>query len=1603
MASPLDISESEAREIVLEVSRANGWYDPELDATLHPTVLESIANLRRQVADSVETIADDIGSVRGRFILELTQNVEDCTFSLTNSTPWLSFEVHPERIIVESNQDGFDANDVSQICRTGRSWKRLQHGFVGEKGIGFKAVFQVASRVHIQSNAFSFYFVYRRDGTVVERLGLLTPLLADDPIPTDQRPLTRMTLTPNNTPYDNLIAHFDNVHPTLLLFLSKIQKISITVHRQPRGTTSTTFSKEAPLEDTPANLTLLFKTVREEVELSDTDPEISRYYIFRNQITALPEDEARPERNECELVLAFQVDGSDHPIKPTHYDVFAYLPIGNFGFNFLIQADFILQASREEVKSDSEWNKDILSAIVGNFCNAILDFCSRDGPLRYRWVEYLPSRTAFQTHHFWRELPREIIDGLKNINILYLHGTSELRKPESVRTLPPDYLDNNGSPLFRDRPGRYSKYLSLEYGLENINTLKDLFDIRDIEDLAMCHRINHDLRCPDSRMKSGETSDNWHSRVAHLIISILDRSPGTDIETMIFENLPLIPLNDGRWVTAVETNLYFPAETGPAIPQDIIITIDPESIINEAREELFEVLGATECPPDEVVNKIWQEYSTRNGGAADLASSKLHLSYLYWHVEDTSNPGFSHLWIYDDNERRINTRRTDVPVYLSSEDEYGPHALFRGALPELSVPFLNPSYLDLISPITRHTRQHDTSWTDWLKQALIIRDVPRLRFSAGSLSTEFRHILQHRPNKIVGTLKTYWATYRPQITESIVEEIKAANVSCWGVLPTQLKFTYFPTEGLINESVNLGIMSRFPFLENDTLPGYTDSPEDWAFLGRFGVQFEANIKFYLEILRQHEIRLQKAWNWAKTDILNTYSSISDHYSEMNKEIIVEAFHRENLILDPSCFQPNSTGPRWIDIDSCVWKGPQDILDKTPLYSVSEYRTNRRIARLFHEEILEIQNADWNDYAIFTKPNNNIFEDEVLIYVPSTNQWYPPSRCLWSSPVPIEGMAVIGTDYPEGLTDFFLTHLRISPASLPTLVEALRTLGERRSSVESIKEMIKAINRMDPTRQDLEPLATCNVLPIRRHASRGNIALGNFWETFAIIDNTKLSAIFWEHVDLLDFSLEEVHEMAPFLEGLGLQTKYLSRLCTIQTASGEDGVIDERLTREFTDRAYEILRIAVSHRTPKAPRPLYDQLLASLILKTDSISTTYTLHHTNGCITGPMSQSTGYVHIQNQENGFQIFVPRLGSKREVCYKMHLPEALAKAIEIPKSCREHVSLVLNSSIPVIDDLLETVGVGHVPGIEAIPRRVVDSSDEEEEEEAVVISPERTSRVIANGLFGVSPVNRASIEISEGGSAPPLNVSSPQLLLEPEPDYIPNIPIQGIFGNVDAYTQLLSHVIRIARQTNLPRSDFPAAPGNGRYLPGYDHQAAFGVRELNQMRHDSKIGAAGELFVYEILLNTLYPYFGTENWRSTIRHLVTVHPNYRGMASWNELETSDIVYRDTNSHLTRLLIHLGYLDNIWIESEPEYFIEVKTTTGNSADRFFMSHNQYNMMQANALRQGYTSAQIYMICRVYDLGKDSMNLKIYVDPEAHRQRNALLFAANWTVRPSA
>jgi hypothetical protein len=108
-------------------------------------------------------------------------------------------------------------------------------------------------------------------------------------------------------------------------------------------------------------------------------------------------------------------------------------------------------------------------------------------------------------------------------------------------------------------------------------------------------------------------------------------------------------------------------------------------------------------------------------------------------------------------------------------------------------------------------------------------------------------------------------------------------------------------------------------------------------------------------------------------------------------------------------------------------------------------------------------------------------------------------------------------------------------------------------------------------------------------------------------------------------------------------------------------------------------------------------------------------------------------------------------------------------------------------------------------------------------------------------------------------------------------------------------------------------------------------------------------GLLQVYECLENLGLPSFDWDNWTSTIRREVLIHPEYRLMGPWpGRHETSDLIYKDDDSILTTYLIGAGYLDaDVWANATPEYLIEVKTTTRDFSDRFYMSRNQYRMVR--------------------------------------------------------
>lgn len=162
-----------------------------------------------------------------RFMYELIQNVDDCTYlNAEDQVLDIAFDYNKGLIILDYNESGFTPRDVFSITNEGDSAKIIsEKECIGEKGIGFKSVFGLAQKVLIQSNRFEF---------ILEKERSTIPKFND--IITEKPPkTTRLTLfveekTCRET-FSNFIELYSDRGAILkenpIVFLNKLKRLTI--------------------------------------------------------------------------------------------------------------------------------------------------------------------------------------------------------------------------------------------------------------------------------------------------------------------------------------------------------------------------------------------------------------------------------------------------------------------------------------------------------------------------------------------------------------------------------------------------------------------------------------------------------------------------------------------------------------------------------------------------------------------------------------------------------------------------------------------------------------------------------------------------------------------------------------------------------------------------------------------------------------------------------------------------------------------------------------------------------------------------------------------------------------------------------------------------------------------------------------------------------------------------------------------------------------------------------------------------------------------------------------------------------------------------------
>lgn len=267
---------------------------------------------------------------------ELIQNAEDNKYTQAKAKGleiYLSFSLYKDKVVIESNEDGFCEEDVRAICSTGESTKTKIQGYIGEKGIGFKSVFKVAKKVHIQSGPFSFSFEHTKDSGD-DGLGMITPIdELYDKLPEGVG--TRLTLTLlDPSSFEQRAKDLRTVPNTLLLFLTKLNALYINIY--PQNESSTKLRYISPTMPDP-NMKVI--TITTTVD-GDSTESSEYFYVAKRRIKNLPHDEARKHTSESTIVLAFPITKDSEPIVNQQH-VYAFLPLRLAGFTVCISSSDI--------------------------------------------------------------------------------------------------------------------------------------------------------------------------------------------------------------------------------------------------------------------------------------------------------------------------------------------------------------------------------------------------------------------------------------------------------------------------------------------------------------------------------------------------------------------------------------------------------------------------------------------------------------------------------------------------------------------------------------------------------------------------------------------------------------------------------------------------------------------------------------------------------------------------------------------------------------------------------------------------------------------------------------------------------------------------------------------------------------------------------------------------------------------------------------------------------------------------------------------------------------------------------------------------------------
>ncbi|KAF9876102.1 ino80 chromatin remodeling complex protein [Colletotrichum karsti] len=940
-----------AKNLVKDIAKEHGYIGEEILLGIpedrRRMIEDALLKKDQMIGSSVITLAKNLYSSKARFVFELLQNADDNQYTKAaaeGSVPFVRFTVFPRKIVLECNEDGFTPQNLTAICSIGKSSKTGAHGYIGEKGIGFKSVFMVAWKVHIQSGPFSFSFRHKNGDS---GMGMISPVWEDIEEELES-PLTRITLHLHETGDKGAIrAQFEELQETVLMFLRNIRKVVVRFYDQDgQQLSSVTHTLTYPQEHRA-------RLQRVEVVNGKSEEQITHFHITRHDADGLSRNESRTYSDaeeasrayeKSEIVLAFPLSHSSAPIIEPQ-DVFAFLPVRKVGFNFLIQADFVTTANRQDIVGDSSRNLSLIPEIANAFIIAASQFCEY-ATLRYEWLKYLPDRQDNSRAKIWDDLVDAISGNLIDAKVFYdnkslaLRDLSDLYRPEEA------HFDEYGELLLDD--GSPGQVISRHYSKVALDTLDDYESLTSIGLPQVSRWLEADLRdSASSRMKSPETTKDWHERTARLLNSALAYSlllyGRSRNEISELKAMDLIPLQDGSWVSAAPpANIYFSQVRGLNIPSTLGLRLVSRKVVSPQRLKLFKSLGVKTASISRVRKTIVNDYDPDDDvmGHLTTETSRDHLEFLYL-TENLTDEKLSYpdILVCDDvgllcHPQHAYFNNHDTEVLKSTPPGPNPGD---GAPGYFFKAFLDNAYFD-DQPDTPDNQT--MTWYEWFSKRLKVMTNVKLPSRDGILPMDLKYVHEYRPEKFLSCLVEGYAASHglEDLTLEGIGRLRGTDVLCVGNHLRPLEDTYFPArplKSLLARYVDEDTV--FPWLWLDSEEIYETPPPNWKrFLSRLGVGLcEDHLKFALDML-EYSVGALSQDPVASARLFALYQYVQTQYQGSDNRVEAADKIRDVFLTQKCIYIPLQDGKcKWVLPDECVWSAPFDMEGKFALERLYE--------------------------------------------------------------------------------------------------------------------------------------------------------------------------------------------------------------------------------------------------------------------------------------------------------------------------------------------------------------------------------------------------------------------------------------------------------------------------------------------------------------------------------------------------------------------------------------------------------------------------------------------------------------------------------------------